>query len=78
VLVRVADSPRMPKTDHSSGLERNRETIWRNDRRNDVVARVGLALAEGDLEAPRVHGLPFDEGADHGARSPVVRPGSRW
>jgi hypothetical protein len=43
------------------GLERKRRAVWRNERRNAVVAGVAAALATGDAQALGRYGLACDE-----------------
>lgn len=64
VTVLVADTPWAPSLNHLAGLERKRRAIWHADRRNDVVAKVALAVARGDRAALGEHGLLLHTDAD--------------
>jgi hypothetical protein len=63
--VAVADSPWIAVPAGAEGLEWKR-ALWRDERRNGVIAGVAGALAGGDREALWRHGLLLQEGSDRG------------
>ncbi len=63
----------VPTPPSADALERKRQSVWHNGRRNRVIAQIAEALASGHPDALYCHGLGLD-GVDHlaGLENPRV------
>src|SRR5688500_5920234 len=50
-------TPRCSGAPHWAGLTRNRRVLWRNEPRNQVIARVATAVRQRDVQTLRAWGI---------------------